>query len=102
MADVCPCKDSINKLIAVYDRDAHLRGLPAAAFANMQQTPPDYSARNPWIGKSFPDLVSFMEQRCTFLPQMQGSSDDGLKYIQQMALFYYDNQIGVFDTTLNQ
>ena len=36
-----------------------------------------------------------MEQWCTFLPQMHGSSDDGLKYIQQMALFYYDNPFGV-------
>ena len=36
-----------------------------------------------------------MERWCTFLPQMHGSKDDGLKYIQDMALFYYDNPFGV-------
>jgi phosphatidylserine decarboxylase len=95
VSDDCPCKDSINKLISTYDTDARFRELLDAAFAHMQQTPPDYSARNPWIGKSFPDLVSFMEQWCTFLPKIHGSSDDGLKYIQEMALFYYDNPFGV-------
>ena len=95
VADDCPCKESINKLISTYDTDARFRELLDAAFANMQQTPPDYPVRNPWIGKSFPDLVSFMEQWCAFLPQMHGSKDDGLKYIQDMALFYYDNPFGV-------
>ena len=41
VADDCPCKDSINKLISTYETDARFRELLDAAFANMQQTPPD-------------------------------------------------------------
>ena len=97
----CPCSESISKLVTTYDADPKFRELVDAAFANMQQTPPDSGARNPWIGKSFPDLVSFMEQWCTFLPEIHGSSDNGLKYIQDMALFYYHNPFGVAFVQLN-
>lgn len=91
----CPCADSINKLITTYDTDARFREMTDSAFKNMQQTPPDYSVRNPWIGKNFSDLTSFLEQWCTFLPEIHGSSDNGLEYIQNFALFYYDNPFGV-------
>ncbi len=95
VADDCPCKESINKLVSTYDSDARFNELLNMAFANMQQTPPDYSARNPWIGKKFPNLVAFLEEWCTFLPEIHGSSDSGLKNIQDFALFYYDNPFGV-------
>jgi len=43
VSDDCPCKDSVNKLVSTYETDAHFRELLDAAFANMQQTPPDSS-----------------------------------------------------------
>lgn len=93
--DTCPCAPSINQLITTYETDARFKEMMDAAFANMQQTPPDYSARNPWIGKQFPALVSFLEQWCTFLPEIHGDVDNGLANIQDFALFYYQNPFGV-------
>ncbi len=90
----CPCADSINKLITTYDSDARFKELLDSAFKNMQQTPPDFSVRNPWIGKELPDLVKFLEEWCTFLPEIHGSEDNGLANIQDFALFYYKNPFG--------
>lgn len=95
ISDDCPCAESINRLVSVYEYDARFRELMDAAFASMQQTPPDYSARNPWVGKSMPELIRFLEEWCTFLPDISGTHDTGLKYIQDFALFYYDNPFGV-------
>ena len=64
ISEDCPCSKSINKLITTYETDARFKELLDASFANMQQTPPDYSARNPWMGKSFADLPKFFEQWC--------------------------------------
>ncbi|WP_147822435.1 phosphatidylserine decarboxylase [Salidesulfovibrio onnuriiensis] len=91
----CPCAQSINRLVDTYQKDAGFRELMDAAFANMQQTPAHYSARNPWMGKSMPDLVKFLKDWCTFLPEIDGTHDTGLKYIQDFALFYYKNPFGV-------
>lgn len=65
------------------------------AFKNMQPTPEGYRVGgNPWVGRSFSDLVPFFVQWCTFLPEAKGSSDNGLKYIEQMDLFAYRNPFG--------
>lgn len=93
-AQDCPCADSIAALEKAYASDAAFRQLVDAAFANMQQLPPEYPKGNPWIGKSFPDLVAFLREWCTFLPEVNGSHDDGLKYIQNFAWFYYKNPYG--------
>lgn len=91
----CPCAESINTLVDTYQKDDRFKEMMDAAFENTQQTPPGYSAKNPWIGKGMPDLVKFLEEWCTFLPQIHGSNDTGLQNIQDFALFYYQNPFGV-------
>ncbi|MCB2226263.1 MAG: phosphatidylserine decarboxylase [Desulfarculaceae bacterium] len=90
----CPCAGSINRLVQAYESRPEFKTLLDAAFANMQQLPPDYPRGNPWIGKDLGYLVRFLESWCTFLPQVNGSHDDGLKYIQDFAWFYYQNPFG--------
>lgn len=90
----CPCANSINLLIKTYQTQPGFKKLLDAAFANMQQLPPQYPEGNPWIGKDIAFLAAFLEKWCTFLPRINGSHDDGLKYIQDFAWFYYQNPFG--------
>lgn len=92
-----PCYDSIKRLEKAYysKEDPSFRNLLDSAFKNMQQLPPEYPEGNPWIGKKFPDLVVFLNEWSTFLPEIDGSHDTGLKYIQKFAWFYYKNRYGV-------
>ncbi len=92
--EICPCEDSIAALEKTYASDPAFKQLADAAFANMRQLPPEYPDGNPWIGKSFPDLVKFLREWCGFLPEVHGAHDDGLKYIQDFAWFYYKNPYG--------
>ncbi len=55
----------------------------------------EYPDNNPWVGANFADLTDFFSDWCTFLPSMKGGHDDGLKYIQKFARFYYHNEYGV-------
>ena len=93
----CPCYESIKKLEEAYysKNDVKFKNLLDSAFKNMHQLPPEYPDGNPWIGKKFSDLLIFLNEWCTFLPTIDGSHDDGLKYIQDFAWFYYQNQDGV-------
>ena len=93
----CPCYESIQKLEEAYysKRDTQFKALLDSAFDNMQRLPPEYPDGNPWMGNKFPDLIRFLNDWCTFLPTVDGSHDDGLKYIQKFAWFYYRNQYGV-------
>jgi phosphatidylserine decarboxylase len=93
--DSCPCAKSINKLGKTYQSDPQFRELIDLAFANMKQLPPDYKDGNPWIGKNIADLIKFFQDWCTFLPEIHGSHDDGLKYIEGFVWFYYQNPFGV-------
>lgn len=93
----CPCYESIKKLEEAYysKDDTKFKDLLDSAFDNMQRLPPEYPDGNPWMGKKFSDLIRFLNDWCTFLPTVDGSHDDGLKYIQKFAWFYYKNQYGV-------
>ncbi len=90
-----PCQESINKLEETYSNNPKFKKLLTLAFNNIQQLPPEYQNGNPWIGKGFSDLVSFFSEWCTFLPTIEGSTDTGLKFIQEFAWFYYQNEYGV-------
>jgi len=90
-----PCKGSIGKLEHAYKNDRKFRVLIDSAFENMRQLPQGYPGVNPWIGKEFKDLAAFFGDWCTFLPGIKGSHDDGLKYIQEFAWFYYQNEYGM-------
>jgi phosphatidylserine decarboxylase len=93
----CPCYESIKKLEEAYysKGDTKFKDSLDSAFDNMHRLPPEYPDGNPWMGKKFSDLISFLNDWCTFLPTTDGSHDDGLKYIQKFAWFYYKNQYGV-------
>jgi len=95
--NVSPCSGSLKSLETAYfsKTDSSFKALLDSAFKNMKPLPAEYPDGNPWIGKKFPDLVSFLDDWCTFLPEIDGSHDTGLKYIQEFAWFYYQNQAGV-------
>lgn len=92
-----PCYGSVKALEDAYfsKDDTAFKRLLDSAFKNMQQLPPEYPDGNPWIGKKFSDLTVFLNEWCTFLPTIDGTHDDGLKYIQDFAWFYYQNPDGV-------
>ena len=90
-----PCYESVSKLKQTYENDKLFRFLMDQALANMQQLPEGYrEGGNPWIGKKFSDVVTFFQEWCAFLPTTQGSSDNGLYYIEQMDFFAYKNPFG--------
>jgi phosphatidylserine decarboxylase len=87
-----PCYNSIKKIDDTYKRDKVFKMLMDNSFKYMVQAPTGYMRDgNPWINKSYKDLPPFLEEWCLFLPQAKGSSDDGLKYIQDMDMFSYKN-----------
>jgi phosphatidylserine decarboxylase len=95
MADeTSPCQGAISQLLTTYEQDAAFRALTERALANVQPLPGE-DAPNPWSGKDIHDMVAFFSRWCTFLPSIDGSHDDGLKYIRDFAKFYYRNAYGV-------
>ena len=92
---VSPCQGSIDDLKAAYANDPQFKKLLDSALGNIEHLPAEYPDDNPWLGAKFSELTDFFEQWCTFLPAMKGGHDDGLKYIQKFAWFYYRNEYGV-------
>lgn len=90
-----PCQGSISDLKAAYEGNPEFKKLLSSALANMQHLPAEYPADNPWLGATFKDLTDFFTDWCTFLPSMENGHDNGLKYIQKFAWFYYHNEYGV-------
>ncbi len=87
-----PCYSSIKKIDETYKSDKVFKLLMDQSFVHMTEAPEGYMrGGNPWIGKSYKDLSPFLEEWCEFLPKAMGSSDDGLKYIQDMDMFSYKN-----------
>jgi len=87
-----PCYQSIKKIDDTYKSDKVFKLLMDQSFAHMVEAPKGYMhGGNPWIGKSYKDLPPFLEEWCEFLPKALGSGDDGLKYIQDMDMFSYQN-----------
>ncbi len=87
-----PCYQSIQKIDKTYKNDKVFKMLMDQSFEHMVEAPDGYMrGGNPWIDKSYKDLPPFLEEWCEFLPKAIGSSDDGLKYIQDMDMFSYKN-----------
>jgi phosphatidylserine decarboxylase len=64
-----------------------------------QDLPVGYTDPNPWKGhKDATELVRQMLTEftawCMFLPEISGNQDNGLKYIQRFAWFYFRNRAG--------
>jgi len=89
-----PCQGSIDQLLTAYEQDAGFRALTDRALDNVQSLPNERRP-NPWAGKDVHYMADFLASWCTFLPAVDGSHDDGLKYIQDFAKFYYRNEYGV-------
>lgn len=82
-------------MVESYQGDKVFKMLIDEAFKNMQPLPEGYyKGGNPWIGKGFYDFVPFFVEWCSFLPEVHGSSDTGLKYIEQMDFFAFNNPLG--------
>jgi len=86
-----PCASSISALEESYKNDSKFKKQVDAAFKNVHQLPQEYPYKNPWIEKDITDLAQFLNDWCTFLPQMHKGHDDGLKYIKDFTFFYYQN-----------
>jgi phosphatidylserine decarboxylase len=93
-SEASPCQGGIDELLATYERDAAFRALTDRALANVQPLP-RASAPNPWSGTDIRFMADFFARWCTFLPAIDGSHDDGLKYIRDFANFYYQNEYGL-------
>ncbi|NEV60949.1 phosphatidylserine decarboxylase [Thiorhodococcus minor] len=89
-----PCQGAIDQLLATYEEDAAFRALTDRALANVQPMP-DTTGPNPWQGRDIHAMADFFARWCTFLPEVSGSHDDGLRYIKEFAQFYYRNEYGV-------
>ncbi|HEW98926.1 MAG: hypothetical protein DRR16_22100 [Candidatus Parabeggiatoa sp. nov. 3] len=98
-----PCRKSLIYLATQYADDAQTREALTTVNDNFQDLPLGYCegtepCTNPWQSKDATKLVLKMlgefTEWCTFLPDINGSHDNGLYYIQEFAWFYYRNQAG--------
>ena len=92
--DVSPCQGSIDQLLATYQQDPTFNALADRALANVQPLPAERGP-NLWRGRDIQAMADFLARWCTFLPAIDGSQGDGLRYIEEFAQFYYRNEYGV-------
>lgn len=94
-----PCSVSLTYLATQYATDPETRKALTETNNGFHDLPAGYAQPNPWKGhKDATELVRQMlgdfTTWCTFLPDISGSEDNGLKYIQYFAWFYYRNPAG--------
>ncbi len=94
-----PCGDSMTYLARQYAADPATQEALKKINGGFQDLPAGYTEPNPWKGhKDATELVRQMltdfTAWCTFLPDISGSHDNGLKYIQHFAWFYFRNPAG--------
>lgn len=94
------CGDSITYLARQYAADTATREALQIINTGFQDPPVDYGYPNPWRGHK--DAAGLLRQMltdfaewCTFLPDINGNQDNGLKYIRHFAWFYYRNPAGL-------
>lgn len=90
------CSNSINGFVEALDGDPKYAEILYTLNAGFMTPPKGYNmSANPWASATYPDLVNNIANTfsawCMFLPQISGDQDDGLKYIQHFAWFYYQN-----------
>lgn len=94
-----PCGDSLTRLVADFFLDDRVRPALDLVAQGLRDLPVDYHAVNPWKpatdGAELLRLMigDFLEW-CVFLPQINGSNDNGLEFIQRFAWFYFRNPPG--------
>ncbi|MBT7352073.1 MAG: hypothetical protein HN811_06395, partial [Phycisphaerae bacterium] len=99
-AAASPCGECLAAFMEAYADEPRVAAALNAVVTGLQPLPAYANATNPWSvsnsGKElYAQLVGTCTDWCTWLPQISGNSDDGLKYIQQMGWMYFDNPAGV-------
>lgn len=94
-----PCGASISSLLVNGLSNPTIRNGLEMARAGMVDTPPSAKPQeNIWKVATTNDLlfklVDYTLEWCVALPQINGNSDDGMKYIGPMYWFYYQNLAG--------
>ncbi|MEC7584675.1 MAG: phosphatidylserine decarboxylase [Planctomycetota bacterium] len=95
-----PCGECLTTFIEAYATDKSVRDALSAVVAGLHPPPAYAKAANPWSASGtgeelFVQLVSTFTDWCTWLPQIEGDQDDGLKYIMEFLWLYYRNNAGV-------
>jgi len=93
-----PCGRSLVYLVSEYVFNPAVPAALAAVVAGLKDLPPGYPS-NPWkAAASGRELLLLMidgfTDWCVFLPQIDGSEDNGLYHIQRFAWLYYHNKAG--------
>jgi phosphatidylserine decarboxylase len=101
-----PCSGSLVYLVDQYYTVEIVPKALGAVLEGMQDLPPGYSASlpsyrvvNPWrLATSSDQLLRLMvadfANWCVFLPEIEGTEDNGLEHIQRFAWFFYQNDAG--------
>jgi phosphatidylserine decarboxylase len=98
-----PCSPSIGGFVeAVYADEDRYSAILNQINDGFTDPPASYAMVNPWrvqtgeaaYGLMVQELAANFVEWCTFLPQIRGDQDNGLKYIQEFAWFYYSNPAG--------
>ncbi len=96
------CKNSISYLQNEYEVNPQLKVDLDSVLSGLSDLPRDYNFpenKNPWTSTSvdefFGKIVNFFETWCGFLPEISGSEDNALIYVQYSQWMWYMNQDGV-------
>jgi phosphatidylserine decarboxylase len=94
-----PCSGSLSYLIGEFVANPIVPAALDAVAAGVQDLPQGYAGGNPWKqaadGRQLLNLmVDHFIDWCVFLPQINGTNDNGLEYIQEFAWFYFRNPAG--------
>ena len=98
-----PCSASIGGFVeAVYADQDRYSAILNQINDGFVDPPASYAMVNPWrvqagagaYGLMVQSLAAYFVEWCTFLPQIEGDQDNGLKYILDFAWFYYRNPAG--------
>lgn len=93
-----PCGPSLEYLISQYNTNPAVPKALWAVSQGLKDPPAGYGMKNPWKSQNAAELLdrmvtTFLEW-CVFLPQINGSQDNALYYIQYFAWLYYQNKAG--------
>lgn len=94
-----PCGGSLSYLIEEFVANPMVPAALDAVAAGLRDLPEGYAGGNPWKpasdGRQLLNLmVDHFIDWCVFLPQISGTNDNGLEYIQEFAWFYFRNPAG--------
>jgi phosphatidylserine decarboxylase len=101
-----PCSGSLVYLVDQYYTVEIVPKALGVVLEGMQDLPPGYATSlpsyrvvNPWRLATSSDqllrlLVYDFANWCIFLPEIEGTEDNGLEHIQRFAWFYYQNDAG--------